>query len=421
MAQSRPFAGRTAERPVSREPARDYSRLDGTAFERTAVAGLTAVVVGAGALGNEVLKNLALMGIGRIVVVDRDRVERSNLTRSVLYCAPDIEQHLEAGTPKAAFAARRVADLNPDVTATAVVGEIADLGLGVLRRANVVFGCLDNEMARVELSWAAVRADRVLVDGGLGNMNPSSGMVLVFPGRSGPCAMCRKTAERRRALLWELQGREDPCWLKERGLAEAGMVATTPVMASIIGALQVELGLRRVLAKPDAGTETAPLGHAHRVVAHPGPTLDSRAFERSPSCPLHEPETLWQTVEERPDRRSTSWRVADLLGETGGTSLQLDWPITSRAACRACGQSWEPLVRRARFRGQTCPACASVDVVETDVIDSVSVDSPLAGRSLAELGLPSAHVHEIVGERAGEISRRFVEVTGDLMEGGAPC
>ena len=132
------------------------------------------------------LKSLALVGVGRILVVDWDRVERSNLTRSVLYCAPDIEQHLAAGTPKAVLAAQRVAELNPDVSARAVVGEVADLGLGVLRRADVVFGCLDNEMARVELGWACVRADRVLVDGGLGNLNPSSGMVLVFPGRHGP-------------------------------------------------------------------------------------------------------------------------------------------------------------------------------------------------------------------------------------------
>ena len=43
------------------------------------------LVVGAGALGNEVLKNLALLGVGYIHVVDFDRIEESNLTRSVLF------------------------------------------------------------------------------------------------------------------------------------------------------------------------------------------------------------------------------------------------------------------------------------------------------------------------------------------------
>jgi molybdopterin/thiamine biosynthesis adenylyltransferase len=45
--------------------ARDYSRLASTAFARERVAGLTLLVVGAGALGNEVIKNLALLRVGR--------------------------------------------------------------------------------------------------------------------------------------------------------------------------------------------------------------------------------------------------------------------------------------------------------------------------------------------------------------------
>ena len=43
------------------------------------------LVVGAGALGNEIVKNLALLGIGNIVIADMDRIENSNLSRSILY------------------------------------------------------------------------------------------------------------------------------------------------------------------------------------------------------------------------------------------------------------------------------------------------------------------------------------------------
>jgi hypothetical protein len=407
---------------VSRQPVRDYSRLAGTTFERAGVAGLTVMVVGAGALGNEVLKCLALMGTGEILIVDRDRIERSNLTRSVLYCAPDIEAQIDAGAPKAAYAARRVAEINPDVRARAVVGEIADVGLGLLRRVDVVFGCLDNEMARVELGWACLRANRLLVDGGLGNLNPSSGMVLVFPGQDGPCPLCRKSAERRRALLWELQGREDPCWMKEQGQQDAGIVPTTPVMASMVGALQVELGVRAALA---AASDRA-TGHAYRLQLHPGPALDVRTFDRSPSCPLHDPGTFLQEIEERRDRRSTSWPVSDLLREAGASSLQLDWPLTAGATCRGCGESWAPLMRRARFRQARCPACGGADLVETDVVSDVAVGSPLASRPLAELGLPAGHVHDLVCLSEGNVTHRFVEVTGDLSdahptERGAAC
>ncbi|MBI4708275.1 MAG: ThiF family adenylyltransferase [Candidatus Omnitrophica bacterium] len=47
------------------------------------------MVAGAGALGNEVLKNLALMGIGHIFIVDFDTIEAANLTRSILFKEKD--------------------------------------------------------------------------------------------------------------------------------------------------------------------------------------------------------------------------------------------------------------------------------------------------------------------------------------------
>ncbi len=47
------------------------------------------MVVGAGAIGNELLKNLALLGIGKIFIADLDGIENSNLSRSILYRAGD--------------------------------------------------------------------------------------------------------------------------------------------------------------------------------------------------------------------------------------------------------------------------------------------------------------------------------------------
>src|SRR3984893_6309878 len=218
-------------------PSRDYSRLATTAFSRDHTA-ITALVVGAGALGNEVIKNLALVGVERLWIADRDRVEASNLTRSILFCIPDIGDQIACGTPKAVLAARRVREINPDVNVTAYVGEIAALESGVLRRADVIFSCVDNEMARLELSWACSRLRKTLIDGGLGLMNYSSGQVSIFPKDNGPCYACRQGADRGRQLLQELQGREDPCWRKEAAIEVAEGVATTPLMASVVGAFQ---------------------------------------------------------------------------------------------------------------------------------------------------------------------------------------
>ena len=75
--------------------------------ERLAAARV--LVVGAGALGNEVLKNLALLGVGTVYVIDLDDVEPSNLSRSVLFRAED------GGRPKAEVAAQRAGEINPEV------------------------------------------------------------------------------------------------------------------------------------------------------------------------------------------------------------------------------------------------------------------------------------------------------------------
>src|SRR5438309_2249636 len=69
------------------------------------------LVIGAGALGNEVIKNLSLLGVGHLVIVDMDRIEKSNLCRSVLFRQSD------EGAFKSAVAARAARELYPEIRA----------------------------------------------------------------------------------------------------------------------------------------------------------------------------------------------------------------------------------------------------------------------------------------------------------------
>lgn len=62
-------------------------------FRQDIVRNARVLVAGAGALGNEVVKNLALFGIGHIYVCDFDRIEITNLTRSVLFREEDAFNH----------------------------------------------------------------------------------------------------------------------------------------------------------------------------------------------------------------------------------------------------------------------------------------------------------------------------------------
>src|SRR5437764_7963688 len=81
------------------------------------LAAARVLVVGAGALGNEVIKNLALLGVGTTHVIDLDDVEPSNLSRSVLFRAAD------GGRAKAEVAAERAREINPAAAVVPLRGD----------------------------------------------------------------------------------------------------------------------------------------------------------------------------------------------------------------------------------------------------------------------------------------------------------
>ena len=101
-------------------------------WERDKVADAKVLVVGAGALGNEVVKNLTLMGVGHILVIDFDTIEYSNLSRSVLFRESDAKRK------KSQVVAARAKELNPQTKIQYLHGDVTtDLGLGVVRRKEV--------------------------------------------------------------------------------------------------------------------------------------------------------------------------------------------------------------------------------------------------------------------------------------------
>ena len=107
------------------------------------------LVIGAGALGNEILKNLALLGFTQIVVVDMDLIEASNLSRSILYRTEDI------GRAKAEAAADAVRNILPEAQVRAIRGDVVNgLGLGLFHWADMVLAGLDNREARLWINRA---------------------------------------------------------------------------------------------------------------------------------------------------------------------------------------------------------------------------------------------------------------------------
>jgi len=131
-------------------------------WDQQRVAEAKVLVAGAGAIGNEVIKLLALMGVNNLLIVDFDRIEVTNLTRSVLFRDSDV------GESKAIVAARRARELNPDSRAVGIEGDLEfDIGLGVYRNADVIIGCLDSINARLALNTAALKAGTPWLNGGI--------------------------------------------------------------------------------------------------------------------------------------------------------------------------------------------------------------------------------------------------------------
>lgn len=192
-------------------------------------------VFGCGALGNEVLKNLALLGVGHIWVVDYDTIEKHNLTRSVLFRESDI------GRYKAEVVAERVKELNPDTQVYPILGKLElAFGRGLLREMDVAFGCLDSVGARREINKRCYFAGVPWIDGGI---NHQLGNVALFDPRVPETACYRCQMDK---SAWERLNERFSCGYLKDSFKEPTM-ATTIMTSSVIGAYQVEVAVQLLL------------------------------------------------------------------------------------------------------------------------------------------------------------------------------
>jgi molybdopterin/thiamine biosynthesis adenylyltransferase len=233
-------------------------------WDQQRLAASTAVVVGVGAVGNEVAKNLALAGVGRLILCDPDVAAASNLSRTVLLRPGDV------GRPKAEAAAAALAALVPGVVAEPRVTDLGSgVGLGELADAGVTLSCVDTIRARMRLLGRCVLAGSALVDGGT---HPFGGEIRVRLAPDEPCYACSLSSHDRGVadLPWSCFG------LSEDGPQPAA-ITTAALIASwmSVAALHVLLGTPppyRVLAIDAVTGRTAPV-----------------LLSRDPDCPHHRP------------------------------------------------------------------------------------------------------------------------------------
>jgi molybdopterin/thiamine biosynthesis adenylyltransferase len=339
------------------------------------------VVVGAGAIGNEVLKNLALAGIGRLLIVDFDTVALSNLTRSVLFRESHINQ------PKAEVAARAATDINPEVEAYSLVGDLElDLGLGVMRDADLLIGCLDSLHARLALNRRASLAGVPWVNAAISDTAAEVG---VFDARIAACYECgiSAAAASREAVRFSCQGFRNP--------AEVRRMPTTSVTASLAGALAVNEAILRL-----HGDEQG-LPPGSKTVVSLKPHAQQRAtIPRNPDCPWHDPLGDALAVQAATPRAAAT--------EVGvpGAELRLWNEFVVEVRCTSCGHG-ERVMRTAASCAVELLDCARCGprMRDAERVSSIGPESALYDAPWASLGIPPNEILQLASENRSILIR----------------
>jgi adenylyltransferase/sulfurtransferase len=335
------------------------------------------LVVGAGALGNEVVKNLALVGLGTMYLIDRDRVEPSNLSRSVLFREQD------AGEPKAEVAARRARELNPELTVVALFGDVmTDLGLGLFADVDLVIGCLDNREARLWVNRQCWKTGTPWIDAGIQEIQ---GVVKVFVPPESACYECAMT-ERDYQLLNLRYG----CPLLTREDISAGKVPTTPTIASMMAALQVQEALKLLHGLPvAAGSALVYNGVANQFYSTRLPFRDDCLSHETYPKPVELPLGRGNTVEEL----FTQARPH----VTGPLRLFLDRELVVCFECPRCRWRVDILEPRSRVKAAdaTCPNCR--EPARPELASTIEQGSPLAALPLSRAGIPPYDIVRVDG------------------------
>ena len=154
-------------------------RLEG--WSQNLVKNSRVLIIGVGGLGCEIAKNLAMLGVGHLDLVDLDIIEHSNLNRQILFT------NAKLGEPKAIVAAKKLREINPNITIIGYHTSLERLDPSLYYNADVIIGGLDSMNARLNLNAQCIRFRKPLVDGGVSGYHGH--IYTIFPYKNA-CYEC---------------------------------------------------------------------------------------------------------------------------------------------------------------------------------------------------------------------------------------
>ena len=182
--------------------------IDG--WDQDTISNGTIMVVGIGALGCEIAKDFALMGIGKLILVDLDTIETSNLSRQMLFRPGD------EGRPKAEVAAERLKKMNPFLKVDYYFEKLQKLQMSIYQEADVIIAALDNFNARLDLNKICLRLKKPMIEGG--TVGFEGHVQIVVPEGSRIQYGNRETEIKKlvEAKLWEITDGQYPEYFKTK-------------------------------------------------------------------------------------------------------------------------------------------------------------------------------------------------------------
>lgn len=229
----------------------------------------TVLVIGAGSGGNELLKNLVLMGFGKLTIIDFDFIEDSNLSRTTLFKKNDI------GKSKALVAAERLKEYslheNPEIHG--IHGNIiTDVGPGIFSCHDIVVCCVDTMKARAYINDWCVRFQKPFFEMGFDNLNVD----ISFFDPSGKDAPCL------REIIGQsdFSGKRNSCSglkIKDTSLQHIPTIQVASAMAGVLIATEIIKFIQGKASLQNRLLQYYGLTHRMNVIE----------IDRSPECLIH--------------------------------------------------------------------------------------------------------------------------------------
>lgn len=375
--------------------------------------------LGAGAIGNESIKNMALTGLGYAMICDMDVVERSNLSRAILL------RDAPLGSLKAVEATRRFVELNVEETARAdsFVGNAnTQLGMGVFRHVDVVVGCLDNLQTRFEANRRCAMLGVPYIDGGISEL--MGNVTLVHADREAPCWACMFP---KKLVDEETEMRRNPCAKAIEDNWATGHAPTTQVTSALISAL-ISQEIVKCLHAQKGNTMSCEFGRSYAFDGWHN-SFESINLHHRANCAFHRPFarveeteitsewTLGQTLEYVRDHYGPGY-VLDMTPDN--TFRPAGYVTTAR--CQCCGKPIKVncAINRIRPEMLFCPDCSYDEQTSAELWDGTYREfelneemAPLMSLSLDALGVPPFHILDFY-HRDDENNRIALEMTGDM-------